>query len=102
MNERHGAEALALMELTRPRDRKSKVVETWRGRGRHGEGKEEEEDPGSRRRPAAAAAAAESEFDEWMRLEDASWDRGVDQGVEASVLPDRHPRRQPCVPALLC
>ena len=74
------------------------VAETWRGRGRHGEGKEEEEDPGSRRRLAAASAAAVSEFDEWMRLEGVSWDRDVGQGVEASLLPAPRPRLQPCAP----
>ena len=80
----------------RPRDRKSKVVETWKGRGGHGEGKEEEEDPGRPLRLEAAEPGVEIASVDRLEPVGVSWDRGVDRGEEALLLPDRRRRRLPC------
>ena len=93
-------EALALMALPRPRDRKWTSTGTWMGKGGHGKG--EERDPWRLLRleavhlDAAAAAAVESVFVETLEPVDASLDLGVDRGEEASLLPDRRRRPRPC------
>ena len=90
-----GVELLASTAWWRPRDRKPIDVETWRGRGKHGEGKEEEEVP---RRPLHLedpAPVALNASDGLLELVDASWVLGVDRGVEASRLPAPRRRRPP-------
>ena len=89
-------EALASTVWVRPRDRKSKVVETWKGRGEHGEGKEEEEDPGRLLQLEETDLCVWNAFDGLLELVDAFWGQGVDLGEEASSLPAPRRRRRPC------
>ena len=90
------ASASASTVWVRPRDRKSKVGGTKAGKGRHGEGMEGEEAPGRQLHLEAADPVVENVFDDRFELEDASWDRGVDRGVEALELPAPRRRRRPC------
>ena len=57
---------------------------------------EGEEAPGRQLHLEAADPVVENVFDDRFELEDASWDRGVDRGEEALLLPDRRRRRLPC------
>ena len=87
-------EALKSTALPRPRDRKWKSTGTWKGKG--GQGKGEEKGPWRLLHLEAANLDAGNVSDGRLELEDASWDRGVDRGVEALELPAPRRRRRPC------
>ena len=59
---------------------------------------EEEEAPGRQLHLEAADPVVENVFDDRFELEDASWDRGVDRGEEALLLPAPRLRLPPCAP----
>ena len=99
MSADQGVETLTSTAWLRPRDRKSMSVETWKGRGRQGEGKGEETVPWRPLRLEAADPVVWNGFDGLLDPEGAFWGQGVDRGEEASSLPAPRRRPPPCVQA---
>ena len=81
----------ALLTVSRPRDRKWTVGETWKGIGRHGEGTEEEVLQHETLDEEVTAVDGLDAFDGLLAQVESVDDEVVDREVEDPLLEDLHP-----------